>query len=398
VSPLAACAMVADANAPATPPAELAAWLRLADVPGLGPILAGRLLTHFGSPAHLFAADPDALTALLPARVATALLARPDAALQERIEAALAWAEQPGHHLLHRHDPRFPRLLRETADPPLLLYAHGRIDLLDAPQVALVGSRHASVNGQHQARRMAAELSAAGFTVTSGMAQGIDAAAHDGALQGAGSTIAVVGTGIDQVYPRVHRELAARIVEAGLMLSEFPLGSAPVAANFPRRNRVIAGLARGVVVIEAAARSGSLITARLALEEGRDVCAMPGPVQAPLARGCHRLIKEGAALVEDAADVMAALGLVPRIPHAADWRNAALPAGATRSTVASAPLAGAPAQLMALFEADGALPLEFDRLCAHSGLPAASLAGALLELELAQRITRLAGGRYQRLA
>ena len=380
-------------------PSELAAWLRLAAVPGLGPVTAGRLLGRFGTPAQLFAADPDALAALIPLRVATALLARPDAAVAAQIERSLAWAAQPGHHLVPRDDPRYPPLLRATADPPLVLHAQGRIDLLGAPQVAIVGSRHASAQGRLHARAMARDLALAGVTVTSGMALGIDAAAHEGALEGAGSTVAVIGTGCDQVYPPAHRGLAARIVEAGLMVSEFPLGTAPLAGNFPRRNRIIAGLARGVVVIEAAARSGSLITARLALEEGRDVCAMPGPVHAPLARGCHRLIKDGAALVEDATDVLAVLALEPvgAIPPQADRSDRARTT-ATASHPARAALDAEPARVLAVLaqceHADPAPP-DFDRLAAVSGLPAADLAGVLLELELGHRITRLAGGRYQ---
>lgn len=359
-------------------------WLRLAATPGVGAILAHRLLDRFGLPAHIFAAPVAELAQCVGPALAAHLLTAPDAGQQDLIARARAWAAQPGHHLLTLIDPRYPAQLLEIADPPLVLYAVGRIDLLAAPQWALVGSRRATPHGLRHARQFALALAQAGLTITSGLAHGIDGAAHAGALEGAGSTVAVIGTGCDLCYPPAHRDLARRIAEDGLIVSELPPGTPPAAGNFPRRNRIIAGLARGVLVVEAAARSGSLITARLAAEQGREVGALPGSPTAMLARGCHQLIKDGAALVEEPADILALLGW----PAA---RHGAPQPGAVATTPA---LDGTAARLFTLIGPD---PVGFDQLVVHSGLAPEGLAGHLLELELGERITRLPGARYQRL-
>ncbi len=276
-------------------------------------------------------------------------------------------------------DAAYPHALLESPDPPLLLYAIGRLELLHAPALAIVGSRHASVQGRQNASAFAAHLGGAGFTIVSGLALGIDGAAHEGALGSAGSTIAVVATGLDQVYPRRHLALAGRIAAEGLLLSEHPLGTPPLRENFPQRNRIIAGLTRGTLVVEATLQSGSLITARLAVEAGREVFAIPGSIHSPQAKGCHALIKQGAKLVETAQDVLEELGVA----------TAPAPASATE------PVLERPDPLL---DAMGHDPIVLDELIARTGWSAAELAAKLLDLELAGRIERLPGQRFQRIA
>ncbi len=277
-------------------------------------------------------------------------------------------------------DATYPHALLESPDPPLLLYAIGRLELLHAPALAIVGSRHASVQGRQNASAFAAHLGGAGFTIVSGLALGIDGAAHEGALGSAGSTIAVVATGLDQVYPRRHLALAGRIAAEGLLLSEHPLGTPPLRENFPQRNRIIAGLTRGTLVVEATLQSGSLITARLAVEAGREVFAIPGSIHSPQSKGCHALIKQGAKLVETAQDVLEELGV----------------------TAAPGPASGgaepAPQRPDPLLDAMGHDPIVLDELIARTGWSAAELAAKLLDLELAGRIERLPGQRFQRIA
>jgi DNA processing protein len=296
-------------------------------------------------------------------------------------------------------DAAYPHALLESPDPPLLLYAIGRLELLHAPALAIVGSRHASVQGRQNASAFAAHLGGAGFTIVSGLALGIDGAAHEGALGSAGSTIAVVATGLDQVYPRRHLPLAGRIAAEGLLLSEHPLGTPPLRENFPQRNRIIAGLTRGTLVVEATLQSGSLITARLAVEAGREVFAIPGSIHSPQAKGCHALIKQGAKLVETAQDVLEELGVA----------TAPAPASATEPvlerlgvTAAPGPASGgaepAPERPDPLLDAMGHDPIVLDELIARTGWSAAELAAKLLDLELAGRIERLPGQRFQRIA
>jgi len=304
------------------------------------------------------------------------------------LEQDLRWLDRPGRHLLTADDPRYPPQLAAIPGSPAALFVRGDPAVLSRPQLAIVGSRSATAAGRETAFEFAAQLAAAGLVITSGLAVGIDAAAHRGALHARGITIAVCGTGLDRVYPGEHAALADEIAACGALASEFPTGTPPLAHNFPRRNRLLSGLARGVLVIEAAARSGSLITARLAGEQGREVMAMPGAVHNPLSRGCHRLIKDGAALVETVDDVLEALGLRV-LAAAADCRarahdRADSPAGRLDS--------GAEMLLNALDFG----PTDLDRLVERTGLAAQSVISKLQLLELEGRVESLAGGRYSR--
>lgn len=380
--------------------AELAAWLRLTETPGVGPVAARQLLAAFGLPQDIFAQPYSALAKVVPERHARALLAEPDAALASLIERTVAWANTPGNAVFTLADRGYPPRLLELPDPPTLLYTKGDVSLLRAAAVGVVGARSATAAGIENARAFAQALSASSVTVVSGLALGIDAAAHEGALAGPGSTIAVVGTGLDIVYPARNRALAHRIAEAGLIISEYPLGMGARAENFPRRNRLIAGLARGLLVVEAAAQSGSLITARLAAEQGRDVFAIPGSIHSPLAKGCHLLIKQGAKLVETAADILEELGWASAAAPERRTRPAAsAPPSAQPPSAAHAPAARTPpsAAETALLDALGFDPVDLDTLCERTGQPAAALSAQLLALELDGRIERQPGGRFLRL-
>ncbi len=304
------------------------------------------------------------------------------------IERDLRWLEAPGRMLLTAHDPRFPPQLAAIPGSPPALFVWGNPAVLADPQVAIVGSRRATAAGRETAFEFGARLAATGLAITSGLAVGIDAAAHRGALQAGGVTIAVCGTGLDRVYPSEHQALAEQIAASGALVSEFPTGTPPHAHNFPRRNRLMSGLARGVLVIEAAARSGSLITARLAGEQGRDVMAVPGSIHNVLARGCHRLIKDGAALVETVEDVLETLGLPMLTMHTNSGAQA--PDGV--ETPGGRLDSGAEILLNAL----GFGPTDLDRLVERTGLAAASIISKLQLLELEGRVESLAGGRYSR--
>jgi DNA processing protein len=360
---------------------DAAAWIRLLETPGVGRESARRLLAAFGSPAAVLAASSAARRQVVEATVAEAL-GSASVDVEARVAAALAWLEAAApeaRNVVPLDDPRYPPALLQTADPPLLLYAQGRCELLQAGSLAIVGSRNPTPQGRENATAFAAHLSRAGLTIVSGLALGIDGAAHAGALEGAASTIAVVGTGLDRVYPRRHRELAHRIAAEGLLVSEYPPGTPPLAENFPIRNRIIAGLARGTLVVEAALQSGSLITARLAVEAGRDVFAIPGSIHSPQSRGCHALIKQGAKLVDRSEDILEEL----RLPSPA--------------APASPDSAGRPKKDPVL-EALGYEPVTLDALVARTGWPAAELNVHLLELELEGRVARLPGQLFQRLA
>lgn len=312
----------------------------------------------------------------------------PEAEDPAGVERDLAWLAGPNRMLLVRDDPRYPPQLAAVPGMPPALFVEGDPGVLSRAQVAIVGSRAATAAGREAAFDFAARLAAAGFAVTSGLAAGIDGQAHRGALAARGATVAVCGTGLDRVYPAEHRELAARIAANGALVSEFPTGTPPVAHNFPRRNRLMSGLSRGVLVIEAAARSGSLITARLAGEQGREVMAIPGSIHNPLARGCHRLIKDGAALVESIDDVFAALGMFP-------CANAACPAPET-SDVANFSDGPLDSDAEMLLNALGFEPAGLDRLVQRTGWAAHSVISKLQLLELAGRVESLPGGRYGR--
>ena len=292
---------------------NLRAWLRLAHARGLRPIELRALLGEFGGPEAVLDQSFGALAAVAGESAAKAVLAPPPRfghGFEEYVQRAADWASMPGNHVITLADIAYPRALLTMPDPPPLLYIKGRLDLLQARAVAIVGSRGATPQGIEDARRFARALSDAGLTVVSGLALGIDAAAHGGALDGFAGTIAVIGTGADLVYPQKNHPLAHRIAEDGAIVSEWPLGTPARSENFPQRNRLIAGLVEGVLIVEAAMRSGSLITARLANEMGRDVFAIPGSIHAPLARGCHRMIKQGAKLVETPEDVLEEFGVL----------------------------------------------------------------------------------------
>jgi DNA processing protein len=368
--------------------ARLAAWLRLERAGGIGPRTGLKLLQAFGSIEAIFGAGHAALAAQLNAAQLRALQAPASNELERLIEATLRWRDRPGHRVLALGEPGYPELLANIPDPPLLLYIKGRTELLAAPMLAMVGSRNASVQGRTNALAFAEALSGAGLCIVSGLALGIDAAAHEGALIGArcgaGSTVAVVGTGPDLVYPARNRGLCERIAAEGCIVSEYPVGTPPLPGNFPKRNRIISGLAAGVLVVEAAAQSGSLITARQAAEQGRDVFAIPGSIHASLAKGCHILIREGAKLVDTAADVLEAMAWSPLVRR--------MPAAAPARAPAEAISDGSAALLAAL----GHDPVEPDTLLASLGMSPALLSSQLLALELAGVLERRPGGRVQR--
>ncbi len=357
---------------------ELAAWLRLIATPGLGRVSARKLLMAFGSPEAVLGCAVADRRAVVGATLAELLARPPDGFddLLRRTEAWLADGDEP-HALVTLGDAGYPPLLLQTADPPLLLHLTGRAELVAAPSIAIVGSRNPTPQGREHALAFGRELSAAGWTIVSGLALGIDGAAHTGALAGTGSTIAVIGTGLDQIYPRRHADLHRRIAREGLIVSEYLLGTPPLRENFPVRNRLIAGLSRGTLVVEAALQSGSLITARLAAEAGREVFALPGSLHSPQARGCHALIRQGAVLVETAQDIFDELAFVAPAPAAP-----------------SPPPAEAEDPLL---QALGFDPVGLDELALRTGLPAADLNARLLELELSGRVARLPGQLFQRL-
>lgn len=360
--------------------ADLTDWLRLEGASGVGPRSAHLLLAAFGSPRAIFQAGHAALAAHVRPAVARSLCEPPSPAIEVLAEATFAWAAQAGHHLLALGDAAYPEALANIPDPPLLLYIKGRADLLARPGLAIVGSRNATVQGKANAGNFAAALSQHGVCVVSGLALGIDAAAHEGALRGPGSTIAVVGTGADLSYPARNRALSERIAAEGAIVSEYPLGTAPMAGNFPRRNRIISGLSSGVLVVEAAAQSGSLITARVAAEQGREVFALPGSIHAPLSKGCHKLIRDGARLVETVDEVLESLRMSPL-------------ASPPAASAACVPTETDCTQLLAQLGHDA---FDLDTLLAHTGMEIGQLSMGLLALELAGMIERLPGGKVQR--
>ena len=390
---------------------ELAAWLRLSLTPGVGNGAARKLLSAFGLPANIFLQPLSALRQIVGEAQAQALIT-PPALLAVQLESTQHWLEsgppEGNRRILPLGDAQYPPDLLRIEDPPLLLYVMGRGCLhspgasADMPAaqrlptlqraIAIVGSRNPTPQGESNARQFAKALADAGLSVVSGLALGIDGAAHGGALEASGpgraplATIAVVGTGLDRVYPKQHLALARKICEHGLMLSEYPIGTPPLAANFPRRNRLIAGLSEGVLVVEAALRSGSLITATQSIEQGKDVFSIPGSIHSPLSRGCHALIKQGAKLVESAQDVMEELRIAAPSPSIAPQRQMTSPQD-------DGPSSGS----LALLRHMGFDPVGLDALIARSGIEAAQWQAHLLELELAGQVARLPGGLYQRM-
>lgn len=355
-------------------PTGLAAWLRLTLIPGIGGETQRKLLAAFGLPEAIFAAGRLAARSVVGDRADLLF----DFDNGEAVDRAIAWSEQAGQHIITLADADYPPALLEIPDPPNVLYVRGNVALLHRRGLAIVGSRNATPQGMQTAEVFARALAGRGLSIVSGLALGIDAAAHRGALAAGGDTVAVIGTGADRIYPARNRELALAIAERGAIVSEFPLGTPVMAANFPRRNRIISGLARGVLVVEAAPESGSLITARLAAEQGRDVFAIPGSIHSPLARGCHQLIKQGAKLVETAADILDELGEEASPP----------------TTPGPAP---ADEPVSALLAALGHDPCPLDDLVERTGSSAEQLLPELLDLELSGLVAALAGNRYQRL-
>lgn len=302
-----------------------------------------------------------------------------------QVEQDLIWLSKPDRHVVTLHDPRYPELLKQIPDPPSMLYVQGDVSLLSQWQIALVGSRNPSASGRDTSYEFSRYLAGGGITITSGLAMGIDAAAHQGALAAGGKTIAVIGTGLDRVYPAKHRDLAHDIAKNGTIVSEFPLGTPPRAENFPRRNRIISGLSLGTLVVEAAIRSGSLITARMALEQGREVFAIPGSIHNPLARGCHQLIREGAKLVETANDILEELGAMAGV-------QAFVEAEQSQSALSSE----LDSDYQMLFKYLGYDPIQIDDLIERCELTADAVSSMLLLLELQGEIESLPGGRYVR--
>lgn len=370
----------------------LLAALALQRVPGIGRRAQHHTLTALGGLTALCAADDRQLLATgLNREAVSAFRAQLDAGSPDDI----AWLEADSHHILHLDDPRYPAPLCALDDAPLTLWAVGDLDLLSPPAIAMVGSRNPTAGGTETAHAFATDLAARGLVVASGLAAGIDAAAHRGALAAQGMTIAVIGTGADRVYPAANRELAHEIARDGLLLSEFALGTAPHPSHFPQRNRLISALSAGVLVVEAAVRSGSLITARLAGEQGRAVMAIPGSIHNPMARGCHRLIRDGAKLVESTNDVLEEIGgqLAPAetAPQADPHRRADTESSATES-------GELPAAHRALLTCVGHDPVSVDQLVERSGEPVGHVSSVLLMLELSGHLNRDADGRFSRAA
>jgi DNA processing protein len=359
---------------PIQEPDEAQAWLRIALIPGLGNATLRKLLAEFGGPEKLLTARQAELRKFAAADVAALIVGGGNIA---DAQVALAWLRAPDNHIVTLGDADYPQLLLQTPDPPPLLYVKGRLNLLNRPSLAVVGSRNATAQGRANATAFARALSDAGLTIVSGLALGIDAAAHRGGLDGAGGSYALVGTGLDVVYPARNKALAHELAEKGALVSEFPLGTPPLANNFPRRNRLISGVSAGCLIVEAALQSGSLITARFANEQGREVFALPGSIHSPLAKGCHALIKQGAKLVDDANDILEELKA----------------AGRPQDALSAPQLDADQARLLADLGYD---PCDLDALCARSGLGADRVAGLLLKLELLGMVESLSGGRYQR--
>jgi DNA processing protein len=359
-------------------------WIALSLVNGLGSVTYCQLLLNFKTPEAILAAPYSALREVVSHDVADGIQHAMD---DPHIALTLEWLSQSDNHLITLGDPYYPQRLLETDQPPPVLYAKGNLQVLKRPGLAIVGSRHATPQGESTAENFAESLCRAGFVVVSGLALGIDGAAHRGALKADGATIAVVGTGLDIVYPARHKSLAHQIAQYGLLLSEYPLGTPSLTHNFPRRNRIISGLSEGCLVVEANIDSGSLITARLAIEQGREVFAIPGSIHSPVAKGCHALIKQGAKLVESTEDIVSELRHV-RLPNPAfsispngplpDWTNL-------------------PAEASPVLACMGFDPIFAEQIAARAGLTPEQVSTMLTLLELEGAVSHLANGQFQRL-
>ncbi|MGX2039655.1 DNA-processing protein DprA [Methylocaldum sp. MU1018] len=358
---------------------ELRYWLALHRAPLIGSRRFCAVLAHFRSPRVLFEAKAVDLVALGLKEKTIAYLRRPD---WQTVESDLRWLSAAGHDCLTLHDPRYPALLREIPDPPPLIFVKGDVSALSSRQIAIVGSRNPSPSGRRIAREIASALVSAGFAVTSGLALGIDAAGHSGALERGGVTVAVAATGLDRVYPRQHQNLADDIVARnGALVSEFPPGTGPKADHFPRRNRIISGLSLGTLIVEAAPRSGSLITARLAAEQGREVFAVPGSIYNPLSRGCNELIKNGAKLVQTVDDIV-------------EEFETQLPVQSYEPLIQTIPEDDQPHKGLLKYIAYD--PTSVDTLVAATGNTPEAIASMLLLLELQGHVASTPGGCYFR--
>lgn len=354
---------------------DIEPWLALNLIDGLGDESIRRLLLAFGSPAEIFSANAAALERVVKKKIAYNVVKGAD---ENKIAATLKWLQERGNHVVTLADPDYPTLLLHIPDPPPLLYLKGKRDLLGSQALAIVGSRNATPQGLANAEAFAEAASNAGLCIASGMALGVDTAAHWGGLRGNASSIAIVGTGLDLVYPASNRKLAHELAEKGALISEFPLGTPAIGSNFPRRNRIISGISRGCLVVEAALQSGSLITAKQALEQGREIFAIPGSIHSPLSKGCHQLIKQGAKLVESGEDILDELGY----PCAqSSGRDTVEPKGE---------------QSLLLKHLSHDI-VDIDTLCLRSGLTVETVSAMLLGLELEGAVGSLPGGRYQRL-
>jgi DNA processing protein len=363
---------------------DLSDWLTVYHAPRVGSVAFHQLLDHFACPAAILAASSAKLGSLGLAQETIDAFRQPDL---RAIESDLEWSLNPGNCIITCRDPAWPALLSQLPDAPPLLYVHGNANLLREPQLAIVGSRNPTPSGIQTARDFARHLAATGLIITSGLALGIDAASHQGALDAAAPTIAVMGTGLDRVYPARHRDLARAIAQDGALVSEFPIGTPPLAENFPRRNRIISGLSIGTLVVEAALRSGSLISARHAAEQGREVFAIPGSIHNTLARGCHALIRQGAKLVETAQDI---------IDELAPLAGACQPTMATDSVTLDE-TRHLTDEYLQLLDNIGFDNTSIDRLVAGCGLTPAEVSSMLLQLELEGYVASSPGGIYIRL-
>jgi len=353
---------------------SLKAWLTLSLIRGLSSKDARYLLKEFGSPEAIFSSSSDTFKFLPKLEISSVI----NLGIQEDLIApTLRWLEDVNNHVVTLADSDYPKALLNICDPPLLLYVKGQLNLLNQPALSIVGSRHATPQGTNNAEAFAESLSQSGLCIVSGMAHGIDSAAHRGGLRASGSSIAVVGTGLDKVYPSANRELAHALALHGALISEFPLSTPPLAPNFPRRNRIISGISLGCLVVEASLQSGSLITARFALEQNRDVFAIPGSIHSPQSKGCHKLIKQGAKLIESAQDILEELGWLIATTNPQHLPNNA--------------------QNHSFLDDLGYDPIDIDTLTSRCGLTVSELSAMLLNLELEGVVTSLPGGLYQRL-
>ncbi len=393
---------------------ELQPWVTLWRVSGVGPKNFQKLLSNIDDPATVLSSNMSTLTqAGISEKLAHAIL--DSKTNQETAIPDIDWLnEADNHHIITIHCNEYPELLKRISDPPPLLYVHGKLSLLKDPQIAIVGSRNPTQGGTNNAYEFAKHLGQTGFCITSGLALGVDGTAHSGALEVNTPTIAVIATGIDRVYPAKHREIAHKIADNGAIVTEFPIGTQPKSSNFPRRNRIISGLSYGTLVVEAAQQSGSLITARLAMEQNREVFAIPGSIHNPLARGCHQLIRQGAKLVETAQDILEEMSAVIDVSELQDDQQISANASTARSTTSETDIktdssdTKAPAKTQSLdppadddqqviLNEMGFDPISIDQLIVRTGINTASLSASLLMLELQNQIASNGGGTYTRL-